>query len=251
MSQPMPPFPPAPPAPKGKGPLFWILLVVGGVVLMGMLVIGAGIFFVGRTLSQAGVSLQDFRDNPALAMSKVVTATNPDLEVLDVDDDTGTISVRNKQTGETTTIRFDAANRRMVVVDGEGNEVSTFEVNGDGKTGKVEINANGENATFTASPGGELPSWVPVYPGTQPEGTLRAETSEGLSQTFTFKNPDTTEEVFDFYRERLPDEGLEITTQVTQQTGGMLVATDDANGRQIVITMSATGDTVMNVTERE
>ena len=59
-----------PPPPKKSNVLLWVLVGIGGFFLLIALVVVGGIAYVAR--------------NPALVMTKVITAANPNVEVLSV-----------------------------------------------------------------------------------------------------------------------------------------------------------------------
>ena len=100
--QPAPASPPtpqplaaAPPAGRRTSPIVWVLRVlVGIVVLGGIAVVGTGLF-VARKIQQAG---------PAVTAGKLLAALNPDLEVIDADERSGVITVREKSTGKEITL---------------------------------------------------------------------------------------------------------------------------------------------------
>jgi len=225
MSQPMPPsFSSG--GPKKKGPLFWILIVVAVVVVLGMAVVGLGGYFIYRAASNAGVSPQLFKTNPALATAKLAVAMNPDLEEVSIDEATGSIKVRSKSSGKVVTMRIDPNTKRMTSIAEDGSE--------------VQIGNLGDAS---------LPDWLPAYPGTTPQGTLSSKTDKGTSLTFNFRTSDSNKKVLDFYAAQVTKAGLEVTSNSITPGAGMLLAEDRAKGRQVVVTVSATGDVVMSVAE--
>jgi len=98
-----------------------------------------------------------------------------------------------------------------------------------------------------------LPDWLAPYPGTKPEGRMTSKAGKDSSTTFVFKTTDRAEKVLGHFAEQARKAGLEITSNSTLQGGGMLLAEDLAAGRtskrQLVVTMSATGDVVLSVSE--
>src|SRR4029079_10097774 len=76
-----PPGPPMPGAPKKVSPIVWIVVgIVGFFVLCGL---AASIF--------VGLFVHKVKQNPALAMAKLLTAANPDVEVLSADEGRNTV----------------------------------------------------------------------------------------------------------------------------------------------------------------
>ena len=72
--------------PRKTSPLVWVLVAILGLfILIGIGVIGAGVFVMHKA-KQAGLDPDLMRHNPGLAVGKLLAATNPDLEVISVDD---------------------------------------------------------------------------------------------------------------------------------------------------------------------
>ena len=187
-----------------KGPLFWILIVVAVMVVLGGSVIALGGYFIYRAAKNAGVDTELFRTNPALATTKLAVAMNPDLEAVSVDESTGLIKVRSKSSGRVVTMRFDAQTKSLTTVTER------------------------------------LPDWLGAYPGTNPEGA---------SGKFNFRTSDSPKKVLDFYATQATKAGLEVTSNSTMPGAGMLLAENRATERQVVVTISATGDVVISVAE--
>src|ERR1700693_5048632 len=196
-----PPQPPQPPPPpKKSNVLLWVLVGVGGFFLLLALIVVVGIAYVAR--------------NPALVMTKVITAANPNVEVITVNKGSQQITLRDKKTGETYNISFD-----------------------DVKNGRISMKGSNGRASFSRGGGAKVPAWVPEYPGSDPQSAFSAQGRDGASGTFTFKTPDPADKVTRFYQDQLQSSGLHITssrftTDVTTNEGahgssGVLVAEDE------------------------
>jgi hypothetical protein len=195
-----PPLPPPPP--KKSNALLWVLVGVGGFFLLIALVVVGGIVYVAR--------------NPALVMTKMISAANPNVEVITVNKGSQQITLRDKKTGETYNISFD-----------------------DVRNGKVSVRGNGGRASITVGGEAKVPAWVPDYPGSDPQGAFSAQGRDGESGTFTFKTRDSADRVTKFYQDQFQTSGLQITSNVTHQevngSGSMLVAQDDAKRHTITV----------------
>ncbi|MCL4852639.1 MAG: hypothetical protein KJZ78_14835, partial [Bryobacteraceae bacterium] len=94
----------APPGKKKVSPIVWILAgLVGFFLLIGILVVGAG-FFVVNKVKNAGFDTELMQKNPVLGAAKIAVALNPEVEVLNVDEEKGTLSIRDKKTGKVITM---------------------------------------------------------------------------------------------------------------------------------------------------
>ncbi len=244
MSSPTPPglppqFPPQQPvASKSKGPLFWILITLGILVV---LVIGAatvGSFFIYRAAKNAGLDPSLMKNNPGLATAKLLVAANPDLQAVSTDDGSGTITVRQKSTGDILKLRFDMEKKTMIATDKDGKEV-TFRVSGDQNAGSFEINSDKGDVKFGAATGNSMPAWVPVYPGSSPQGTMSSQTPEGNQSVFTFKTKDSASQVVDYYQKELISAGLQMTSRGGGDYGGVLTAEDASKSRTVVINVQS------------
>src|SRR5947209_3904245 len=130
------PMPP-PAAPRKTSVWVWVLFGIFGFIFLGI----CAAMMVGYW----------FVRNPGAALGKILTAANPDAEVLNVDNAGRRITIRDKRNGKEVTLSFDD------VKDGHFTLSATDE---NGKTGRVELGGGA----------GRLPSWVPVYPGAKIEG---------------------------------------------------------------------------------
>jgi hypothetical protein len=217
------------PAAKKTSPLVWILAGIGIIVVLAMITCGVGAFFISRGLKNAGFDSDLMKKNPGLAMTKMVTALNPNVEVVSTNDSAGTVTVREKSTGKTTTYKYDADKKSLVIT-------------GD----------NGEEVKIGASANNKLPDWVPVYPGSSPEGGYSVQSSEGNSGTFTFKTPDAASKVTSYYQDQLRAAGFNVTLVSSGDQGGMLSAADAGEKRTVIITAGASnGVTTGSVTVSE
>ena len=201
--------PPLPP--KKSNVLLWVLVGIGGFFLLIALIVVGGIAYVAR--------------NPAPVMTKVITAANPNVEVLSVNKGSQQISLRDKKTGETYSISFD-----------------------DVKNGKISMKSGNGRASITMGGGAKVPAWVPDYPGSDPQSAFSAQGQDGETGTFTFKTRDPVDKVTKFYEDQFHSSGLHITSSA-QGTGSMLVAQDDAKKHTLTVIVGVdTSNTTVAVT---
>jgi len=216
------------PVKKGLSPIVWILIIVGGLFVFGCIaVVGAGLFVVNK-VRQAGVDPDLWRRNPGLAVSKMIAATNPNVEVVNTDDGKGTITLRDKKTGKVVTMNFDEARNGKFTFSAEGD---------DGKTATMEF---GAGSTL------KLPSWVPEYPGSKPQGTFSARGDDGSGQgeggMFTFTTHDDPAKVMQYYQDKGKDMNMKSNIAANRADGGMLILADEDSKRSLQITIGKGSD---------
>jgi len=237
MSAPPPGAPPAPgvaPVPRKTSPIVWILVIVLGFFVLGFIgIVGTGLF-VAHKVKQAGLDPALISRNPGLAMAKLITAVNPDAEVLGHDDSAGTITVRDRKSGKVMTFSFDDVRNGKFNMKVQGD---------DGKTATVEI----------GGAAGKLPSWVPSYPGSTAQGTfsVRGTANDGSGEggNFTFTTPDAPSKVMTFYQDKAKDLGMKASLTTNTPDGGMLIFVNEDSQRSLTIVVGkGSPDTTVNVT---
>ncbi len=230
---------------KGLSPLAWIGIGCGVLVLVVLIgLVGLGLF-ARHKLKQAGISTEMLEKNPVEAAARIYVATNPEVEMVEVDGDEGTFTVRNKKTGELITLNMDDIKEGKISVRNEttGQEVHiTAEENGEGSGSVTITDEKGEKLIQTGEGAvKDLPDWAPVYPGASTEGHFSM-TSEGERMvTLSLKTEDPVDDVLEFYKSKLKAEGF--STSVTTQSGdegkaGFIIGTDEEGGRSIQVSAS-------------
>src|SRR5579862_809925 len=212
-----PPVPPPAPLspPQKSNVLKWVLIGIGACfMLMVVAVVGIGMF-VAHKAKQAGLDPDLIKRSPALAAAKLMVAANPDVEMVSADEGKQVMTVRDKKTGKVYTMSFD-----------------------DAKNGKFTMKEDGK-ATLTVGGKAKVPSWVPDYPGSDPQGAFSAQGEDGAGGTFTFKTKDSSDKVIKFYQDQFQASGLNVTTNITNQNGqsaaGMLGAQDEAKKHTVTV----------------
>jgi hypothetical protein len=218
---------PAPPAPvkSGLSPIVWILLAVVGLFVLGIVGLVGTTLFVAHSVAK----------NPGLFLAKIITAANPDAEVLDTNTDAQTVRIRDRKTGEEVTLSFD-----------------------DIKKGRLKFAArdkNGQMANMEIGGGeGKLPSWVPVYPGARAQGNMTAngQGADGMGEggMVTFTTPDSPSSVKAFYQAKCNEMGMSLDMSQLGGASGMIIGAseDKKTSLQVVVTGEGSGDTTFMVT---
>lgn len=229
-------------APKKVSPIVWIVVgVVGFIVLCGLVVtIAVGLF------------VHKVKQNPAMAMAKLLTAANPDVEVLSADEGRNTVTFRDKKTGETITMNFDDIKKGRIDFKGPKGERATIQAQTDGQNGSLEIKGPDGSMKFGAGANAKIPDWIPGYPGVATQAKFSMQGGDSSGGTFSYTTRDSGDAVLAFYDRTLKDAGFKITSNVTgnagNASGAMISAEDEATRRTLVITLGTdNGSTSVNV----
>lgn len=230
--------PPHPPGPKKSSPWVWVAVGCGVLLLLVVLaLVGASLFIFkkGRELVKGS------ENNPAAAAAKVAAALNPDIEVVASDDQTGTVTIRHKKTGEVMTLDLkDLQKGRILFSREEGKKAQVESSPGDGA---VRFSSGEGEVVFGG--GVSLPPWVPVPTGAQLEGGLSAQTKGTEGGAAGFKTSMDTSEVLAFYDRELKAAGFSATVSQFEKDGsvrGGLLQGKHADGRSILVTVSKEGN---------
>jgi hypothetical protein len=220
---------------RKTSPIVWILVAVLALACVGGAITLAGGLFLVHKAREAGVDADLFRDNPGLAIGKLIAAAHPDTDVVSTDAGSGTVTLRDRRTGKEVTITFDQARK--------GN--FRFEADEDnGKKAVIEVGGDAE----------KIPSSVPVYPGAKVQATFEVDGDGANGQgayEYEFGTADPPSKVVAWYHKKLEEGGMKLALHNDSPDGGMLVAEDDANRRtlRVIVSREAKGTTI-NVTAR-
>jgi hypothetical protein len=191
-----PPMPP--PAKKGTPVWVWILAgVLGLFLLAGIAVVATGVFIYKQA--------KDVADNPTAALAKLAAISNPNIEVLGVDDANGKVTIKDKETGKTVTVSID-----------------------DLKQGKLEITSDEGTVQMGANVDGKAPDFVPIYPGAKQTNVMSSKMQDSEGGTLMLEVKEEFSKVKTWYEEQINNGGFETksTTSVagSEGPGAMMVA---------------------------
>ena len=222
-----------PPVARKTSPIVWILVAVGLLFMLFIVgIIGVGAF-VAHKARQAGLDTDLMRRNPAAAVARMAAMANKDVDIVSEDDRAGTITMRDRKSGKTVTMSFnDMKNGIRFSADDEN-----------GKTAVMEIGGGAA----------KLPSWVPNYPGSEGQATFSIKGADdhgaGEGGNYTFTTSDSPSKVMTFYQDKAKDLGLKVNVNATAGEGGMIVASQEPNGRSLTVIVGGdSGKTTVNVT---
>ena len=211
MTTPPPLYPPSPIEGPKKTPVWvWILAAVGGLIVLGVVAISLLGYYALKTVEKMVT-------NPTAAAA-LLSKIDPDLEVLDVDENKKVIHVRNKRNNEEVTLNMS-----------------------DILQGKLKISHEGKNGVESFELGGKvnLPTWLPAYPGVEPKGigAARSDKEGSSGGMFSFESADAPEKILAFYREGLEKRGFKAENGI-QVTGGasVIIMKGENAGATITVT---------------
>jgi hypothetical protein len=224
---------PAPPGKKGSNTLVWILAGCGGILVLGAIITAILISWGAHKVRGFAESA---KRNPALAVAKTMVAFNSDLEIVAEDDNAGTLTVRNKKTGEQITMNAeDIKKGRLKFTNKKGEEV-TFE--GSGESGKEGFSVKSKDGTmaFGNASAQARPSWVPSYPGAKPMASVSKTSAEGIYGSYSFQTGDSAARILDHFEGALNDDGFSVE-KTNVEGGAMAVSSLHAkrdDGKRVV-----------------
>ena len=236
-----PPPPGAPPPPKkGIGPLGWIAIGCGGIIVIGLIVVAVGAYLFKTKV------VDPLKDNPSLAAAKLVVAATPDLELVSEDAKGQSITVHNKKTNETLVVSLEDAKNGRWKFSSNG-KASSIDVSQQGMTVKTQ-DEKGQESTFVAGGGApkDLPAWLPTYPGAAVTGGFSSKSAQATAQTFALTTPDSVDKVIAFYSDQLKNNGLTVLQPTTLAVGGQTsmstLAADSPDKKRHVQVVVTAGD---------
>lgn len=227
------------PAPKKNGlpVLAWIAIGCGGlVVLAGVAFTLLGWLAVNKVKDVAS----EFEDNPARAAAEMIVRVNPDLEMVDSDEDAETLTIREKSSGKVVTLNYEDIKEGRISFESDEGRV---EISGNPDDGEgVMTIQTGEGETRIGG-GGEVPDWLPAHAATTSrKSVLRSRGPTGDTGQALFTVDAGVAEVAAFYQAELEKAGYEVsvTTHSTGE-GSLSVVTGQREGGTIIASVSRDG----------
>jgi len=241
--------PPYQPPPAGATPVrktspwVWVAVGCGGLLIIILLAVTVGGFLFAR---KAKDILAEAEGNPAMAAVRLAVSMNPELEVVDADDDDGIITVRNKRTGEEFTVDMAEAEQGRIRFRNEKGEEISFSTRGEGGKREFKVESDKGDFSFGAGDDSALPDWVPRYPETEPTGTMTSRSDRGVEGGFSFDTKDSVRDVLAYFEKQLEALGMEVSTNTFEQDGvtqgGVVGGESKDRGRTCTVTASRGDD---------
>jgi len=245
-----PPAPGATPKKKGLSPLAWVGIGCGGLLLLAII---AFVVAGAIGLSWLGGKAKEFEENPAMASAKMMVAMNPELELVEADDEAGTLTIRNKETGEVMTVGLDEIEEGRITFESEDGEEITLGMEEGAEEGEGAFTVRDEsgNTRMRIGAGGEedIPGWVPRFEGASPQGTYYSESGGEIAGGFSYETGDSVDDVLAYFAEAFAEADLEETGRTSSQVGEGRYATlnGEGGGRTVGVMATSEGETTQVV----
>ena len=228
---------------KGLHPLAWVAIgCLGLMVVIGGIVVMAGVFVANKV----GEMAQDIEENPVEMTARLIAAANPDIELVEADDERRRVIFRNVKTGEELVFDFeDIEEGRLSFSAGDETAELTFDPAAEGEgSGGLTITTDEGTARFGATSPSDFPEWLPVYPGSEPEGNFAASSDEGRMGIYTLRTTDSMEDVTSFYGRELVAKGLAVRVRTETPQGVVLMTATEDESRTVNVAISREGSEV-------
>jgi hypothetical protein len=232
--------PPLPNSKKRSSALAWAGLGCAGILLIAFVILIVAVLFFSHKAVQYARKMEE---NPVRTAAELFIKANPDLELVSADDQAGTMTIRVKETGQTTIVSYaDIAQGKFSLTSEDGE----FRVETDrtgGGSAKVTVTASDGSVSYLSGPeaAAKVPDWViaAAYPGApQPEATFAVEAPGKRSGSLGTTAKDGLPQVTQYYREFLKREGYEVNETSTTADAGMMTflsARKQAEGKKLVV----------------
>lgn len=164
--------------------------------------------------------------NPLSAIVQIAAAANPDIEVLDVNENTGKVTIRDRKSNKTVTIDGDAI-----------------------KDGRISVDTEDGHAVFGSGANVKTPSWVYMPPGAKIVGGMTADGKDGAGGTVMFTSSEPLESLKSFFEDKYKSAGYEQSVSAISTTSGdqaiQLVFQHENRKRSVTISAAKSGGTII------
>jgi len=212
-----------------------IVFGCGSLMLIGLLVF---LVMSWWGIDRARQFASDLEENPVLA-ARMLIAAMPGLEEVECNEADGTMTLRNKDTGEEFTVGLNAITEGRLSF---SNDRGDFVV--EDADGVVNITSNSAKLSFVTGDrtAREIPDWVPIVESLQLEGQHALEHDTGSSGGFNGLIEDTVEDVAAYYNHRLTELGFEVIPTVFSNTeipAVLLTAENKSTQRLVIVNITS------------
>lgn len=214
----------------------WLGIGCGVLALLVVVaVFGLGMFAVNKAKDFA----DDFSERPVYTMAATIARLNPDIELVEADEENKRVTLREVSSGKEMT--FDL----------EDIQAGNFSFESDGERVEVRSGADGvtvqsdQGTTRIGAAGQSLPDWVPLPQGMEAKLGFSSRNDDQTMGIAQLSGPLSAEAILDFYREALREAGYELSEQNYSGGEGSLatvVGRRSAPDRTITVAATRDGD---------
>lgn len=222
MNPPPPPqYPGAPPAKKGLPPLAWAGIGCGGLLIAAVVAIA---LMVG-TCAKKGIQIaSELTANPGKSAAEKMVAEHPGLEKVSHDDNSGQMTIRLKESGETVTLGYSELGQGSIPFK---DAAGTLVPPGPGDLAKI-------------------PAWVPRYPGATDERSIFHDEDPGrILGMITAKTTDSSEAISKFFEDEASKLSLGSSGRTSMNFNGSItlqLSFREGKRELVVIAFGKSGD---------
>jgi hypothetical protein len=236
-----PSAPPAQPKKKGLHPLAWVAIGCGALLVVGLIVMAV---LVNLGVSKVKQFAKEAEEKPVTTLARTFAALNPEVELVEADEETRRITFRNTKTGETMTFDADDIEDGRITFETPEGKVSLGAEGGE-EGGTLTVTSEEGTAVFRGgSEAGDIPDWVVRYPGAELTGTFTMNAGDAAGGSFSESTADSLDEVFDYYQRQLKRGGFELQVQTFSDGSReqrIVIATSTDPPRNQMVTLAAEG----------
>jgi hypothetical protein len=102
--------------------------------------------------------------------------------------------------------------------------------------GRVTLKSSG--VSYSLNSAAKLPDWVPVYPGSAPQGVYSDSPGGETRHMYSFKCGDATDQVAAYFQNQLEHAGFRVSKQLQPEKGGLLNAESGDKRRTVELTVT-------------
>ena len=228
------------PGKTGLPILAWIAIGCGGMVVLAAIAFTVlGWFAVGKMKDVAS----EFEDNPTRAAAEMIVRMNPELEMVDSDEDAETITIRERSSGKVITFNYEDIKEGRFSFESEDGKV---EISGQPEGGEGVVRITTAEGETQIGAGGGIPDWLPAHPATTARKSLMRSTGPtGDSGHAAFTVDAGAGDVAGFYKEELEKAGYAVSvTTHSSDEGSISVVSGQQDGGTIIASVSDKGPQV-------
>jgi len=232
--------PSLPPAKKSGGVWMWVIGGCLGIVLLG----GLGFAVLGYFGYKAAQStIADMEDRPTFAAAKLLVALNSEVELVDADEATQRITVREKSSGKTISITLDELKNGKISFSDQDGKESTLSIEGSEKEGTFSLKTDDGTGSFSIKSGSDvaLPSWIPM-----PEGEITSTSfvaSQGTESYVMQLTSTLSADAFaDWFTKTAGQQGLEMKNRTIADSGSekaIILQAESKDGKKSLSVMGS------------